>query len=151
MLLAVPASAAPAITSVPSICLPVYLTATGQDLGPDTEGHLMTTSTVLLAGHPVATTKATFTPSGSPTGDALAFTGPIVFTFGSQPSTLTANVQGSVNLSTGVFQATSITVTGVGLLSGVSGSLVFRGTENLATGAFTETIRGTLCSRMLPW
>jgi hypothetical protein len=127
------------------------LTATGQDLGSDGDGHLITTSTVFLAGHPVATTRATFTPAGPPSGNTLAFTGPIAFSLGSQPSVLTANVQGSVDLSTGVFQATSTSVSGSGLLTGLYGSLVFQGVENLATGAFSETIRGLLCSKIRPW
>lgn len=151
MLLALPSSAAPATRSAPTICLPVQLTATGQDQGPQADGLVRTTSTVFFAGHPVATTIATFTPTLPPTGTKLSFAGPIVFAFGSESSTLTANVQGSVDLATGVFQATSTSVFGSGLLSGVSGSLVIVGTQDLATGAFTETIRGSLCTRLRPW
>ena len=151
MLLALPSSATTATKSAPTVCLPVQLTATGQDLGPQADGLVRTTSTVFFAGHPVATTIATFTPTLPPTGTTLSFTGPIVFTFGSQSSTLTATVRGSVDLGTGLFEARSTRVSGTGLLSGVYGSLVIVGTQDLATGAFTETIRGSLCTKLRPW
>jgi len=61
----------------------------------------------------------------------------------------TANVQGDVNLTTGKFQATSTSVTGTGALNGISGSLTFLGTQ--MSGSFTETITGSLCSRVRPW
>jgi hypothetical protein len=139
-------AATPAAAQDPALCLPVQLTAVGQDLGPDSQGHLRTTATVLFLGHAIATTDATFTPAGSPADDVLSFTGPIVFTPRLGTSTLTANVQGSVDLENGDFQATSTTVTGTGLLVNVSGRLTFAGTENLKTHAFSETITGTLCA-----
>ena len=135
--------------ATPKVCLPVSLTAAGRDAIPDPDPVLINTvSDVFLAGYKVATTKAGFTPGGV-VGDSLAFAGPIVFTPTFSTSTLTANVQGDVNLTTGKFQATSTSVTGTGALNGISGSLTFLGTQ--MSGSFTETITGSLCSRVRPW
>jgi hypothetical protein len=139
-------AATPAAASHPGVCVPVQLTGAGQDLGPDGQGHLRTTATVLLGGFPIATTDATFTPAGPPVDNVLSFTGPIVFTPRLGTSTLTADVHGSVDVMSGAFQATSATVSGTGLLAGVSGELTFAGTENVTTQAFSETITGTLCT-----
>ena len=141
---------APAEASVSRVCVPVQLRGTGQDLGPDDAGNLRTVATLTALGIPVGTTAATFTPSGPPVGTILAFTGPIVFTPRFGPGTLTATVAGSVDLAAGTFTATSTTVTGTGPLRGASGQLRFAGTENLATGAFTESVTGQLCAEG-PW
>jgi hypothetical protein len=136
----------PAAASDPGLCLPVQLTGVGQDLGPDGLGHLRTTATVSFGGFPIARTDATFTPAGPPVNSVLSFTGPIVFTPVWGASTLTADVQGSVDVASGIFQATSTTVSGTGLLASVSGELTFTGAENLTTRTFSETITGTLCA-----
>ncbi len=138
--------AAPAEAGSARVCAPVHLTGTGQDQGMDAQGNLHTVATLSVLGVPVGTTAATFTPSGPPVGTELAFTGPIVFTPRFGPGTLTAAVQGSVDLAAGTFVATSTSVTGTGPLRGASGRLTFAGTENLTTGAFTETVSGTLCA-----
>lgn len=137
--------AAPAQASPSTICVPVRATGVGQDLGPDSAGNLHTIATISIAGVVVGTTSATFTPSGPPDGTQLAFTGPIVFTPRFGHATLTATVQGSVDLGTGSFVASSTAVAGTGLLAPVTGQLTFRGMENLATHAFTETVTGRLC------
>ena len=95
---------------------------------------------------PLASTYATFTP-GALTGTSLAFSGPIVFTPEVGSATLTATVTGAVDLGTGSFTATSTALTGTQALAPVSGRLVFRGTEDLTTGAFTEIITGQVCAR----
>jgi len=140
-----------ATASPPKVCAPVSLTAVGQDQGADSQGNLHTTATASLAGVPVAvpvaTTNATFTPGGPPTGTTLSFSWPIVFTpISSGSPTLTANVLGTVDVGSGVFRATTTSVTGTGVLAGVSGSLTFQGTEDLGTGVFTETITGKVCA-----
>lgn len=121
------------------VCLPVFATGAGQDLG-----NFTTTATITSHGVPLGTTDATFTPTG---GDAttVTFTGPIVFT--ARLGILTAQVDGSVNVTTGVFVSQSTSVSGTGAFRGVSGDLRFAGTENLENGAFTETITGRLCAR----
>jgi hypothetical protein len=122
------------------ICLPVSATGVGQD-----NGDFTTTATITSHGIPLGTTHATFTPTG---GDAttVTFSGPIKFT--TYIGTLTAEVDGFVNLTTGVFGAASTSVRGTGAFRGVTGDLTFAGLENLQTGAFTETITGRLCVRL---
>jgi hypothetical protein len=144
---AVIAVAAPAGAATIKVCLPVRATAAGQILPPNDQGQIQTTATVSVAGQPVATTNATFTPSGPP-DDTLSFTGPIVFTSDLNPATLTANVQGSVHLKTGKFSAASTSVSGTGLLSTVSGHLRFHGTDDPSGVSFTEAISGRLCVRV---
>jgi hypothetical protein len=140
-------AATPARANEPRpLCLPVRLTGVGQDLGPDSQGNLHTTATISLGHLPIGTTNAVFTPAGPPAGNDLSFTGPIVFVARHGGATLTAQVQGNVDLSTGVFEARSRDISGTGVLSGLSGRLTLRGTENLATGTFSETIIGRLCS-----
>jgi hypothetical protein len=134
--------AAPAIASgAPKsrICLPVFATGVGQDLGNFTTTARITSHGVLLG-----TTNATFTPTG---GDppTVTFTGPIVFT--TRIGALTAQVDGAFNTATGAFVSRSTSVRGTGAFTGVTGDLTLVGTENLQTGAFTETITGRLCAR----
>ena len=138
-------------TAGPTICLPVRLTGTGNGLPDDGSGTIRTEALISFAGVPVATTIAKFTPQPSPVGGPLSFIGPIVFTPRAGSSTFIAQVQGAVDLTTGKFRAQSTSVTGTGALAGISGSLTFAGTQDLASGKFTESIRGSLCSRVRPW
>ena len=134
-------------SGVERLCVPVLLSAVGQDLGPDSEGVLHTQATVSLGRVPVASTYASFAP-GAPVGSSLAFSGPIAFTPTVGSATLTARVNGAVDLSTGSFTAISTALTGTGALAGVTGRLVFRGNEDLTTGAFTEIITGQVCAEI---
>jgi hypothetical protein len=138
-------------TAGPTICLPVRLTGTGDGLPDDGSGSIRTEALISFARVPVATTIATFTPQPSPVGGPLSFIGPIVFTPRAGTSTFTAQVQGTVDLDSGKFRAQSTSITGTGVLAGISGSLTFAGTQDLASGKFTESIRGSLCSRVRPW
>jgi hypothetical protein len=137
LVVAAPASASGARSA--RICLPVLASGVGQDLG-----NFKTTATIRSHGVLLGTTSATFAPTG---GDetTVTFTGPIVFT--TSIGTLTAQVEGSVNTVTGAFASRSTRVDGTGAFSGVSGNLRFVGTEDLHTGAFTETITGRLCAQ----
>lgn len=119
------------------LCAPVYAVGDGQDLGNG-----MTEATISSRGVILGTTHATFTPT-SVTPTAESFTGPIVFS--SKVGTLTAQVDGAFNITAGTFTATSTSIVGTRLLGGVSGQVTLNGTENLTTGAFTETITGRLC------
>lgn len=122
------------------ICLPVMATGVGQDK----LGTFTTTAEIRSHGVLLGTTNATFTPTVI--GETfVTFTGPIVFT--TPIGMLTAQVAGSVNTGTGAFASRSTSVAGTGAFSGVTGNLKFVGTENLATGEFTETITGHLCAR----
>lgn len=142
---AITAAAPPAQASSLRLCVPVHAIGVGQDNGVNDQGQFTTIATVRVAGVKIATSQATFTP-GQPNGSTLPFTGPIAFSTELRGSTLIADVRGSVDLSTGEFTAASTRLTGTGVVAGVSGQLRIRGLENLATGAFRETITGRLCA-----
>lgn len=157
--LAMLAALAPAASATPSasavggqskICLPVRLTGEGGGLPDQGDGKIRTQADIRLAGFLVATTEATFSP-GAGADTILPFAGPIVFMPRSGHSTFTAQVAGSLDVTTGEFRAESTSVTGTDGLQALSGSLVFAGTQNLATGEFTESIKGSLCGRVRPW
>jgi hypothetical protein len=119
------------------LCVPVHATGVGQDLGNG-----MTEATISSHGVVLGTTHATFTPT-TVTPTAESFTGPIVFS--SNVGMLTAQVTGAVDLTAGTFTATSTSITGTRFLRAVGGQVTLSGSENLTTGAFTETITGKLC------
>jgi hypothetical protein len=120
------------------ICLPVLATGVGQD-----NFDFTTDATIRSHGILLGSTHAEFTPTGG-TPPTVTFTGPIDFT--TTIGTLTAQVAGSVNTATGAFASQSTSLSGTGAFRGVTGSLKLVGTENLQTGAFTETITGRLCA-----
>jgi hypothetical protein len=109
----------------------------GQDLGGG-----RTTATISVAGVVIGTTEASFTVSGLEKTVA-SFTGDIIFR--NAYGTLTAPVSGTLDTATGHFVSSSTTVHGTRAYRHVTGSLTFTGNENLATGAFTEVVTGTLC------
>lgn len=119
------------------ICLPVSATGVGLDLG---DGN--TEATISIHGIEVGRTHASFTTT-EVVGTIASFTGPIVFS--SRAGTLTAHVAGTVDLETGAFQATATSITGTGLLHGITGRVTLAGHQNFATGGFTETLTGELC------
>ena len=75
----------------------------------------------------------------------MTFSGPIVFSARFGLGSFTVAATGSVDVSTGSFQATGPVTAGTGVFLGVSGELTFDGTQDLVTGAFTETVTGRLC------
>jgi hypothetical protein len=62
----------------------------------------------------------------------------------SAPRSLTANVAGAFDVSTGAFHETLQSITGTGLLRWVTGQVTIHGLENLTIGSFTETLAGRL-------
>jgi hypothetical protein len=120
-----------------AFCAPVRATGVGQDLGGG-----RTQATISSHGIVVGRTNASFM-LGQVVGTSAPFSGPIDFT--SALGTLTAQVAGSFDVASGAFHATSTSITGKGLLRGVSGSVTLAGVEDFATLAFTETITGRLC------
>jgi hypothetical protein len=122
-----------------AICVPIHATGVGRDLGSG-----QTEATISSHGLVVGRTHASFTIN-QVVGTTASFTGPIVFT--SAPGTLTAQVAGTFDVASGAFAVTSTSITGTGLLRGVSGSVNLAGLEDLATFGFTETISGRLCLR----
>ena len=137
---AAPASATthPQVRRGHAHCLPLHATGVGQDLGGG-----QTAATLSVRGVEVGTTAAAFTISGVD-GNLASFSGPLVFT--GLGGTLTAQVSGTLDVTTGAFTSTSSSLTGTGLLRGVTGELTFTGTEDLGTGAFTERVDGRLCA-----
>jgi hypothetical protein len=137
-LVAAPATALPAVGKPrPPFCLDVSVTGVGRDLGSfRTEGELYD------GGARVATTQAAFTPLPQP-GSVLSFEGPLVVTPTRVPGTITVQLVGTVDLTTGHFTATSAELRGSGPLHDVTGTLVVDGVQPGST--FTETVTGTLC------
>ena len=120
-------------------CVAVSADGVGQDQGGGN-----TTATLSVQGDPIGTTRAAFT-LGTISGTAAPFTGPLVFTPNRVPGTLTAQLTGTFDVVSGVFTATSTSVTGTRALGGVTGAITIRGAENFADGTFTETLTGQLC------
>jgi hypothetical protein len=118
-------------------CAQVHAVGVGQDLGGG-----RTTATISHGGRLNGTTSGQFTIGGG-SFPVVGIAGTVVFT--AKHGTLTANVAGTFDVVSGTFNASGSVSGGTGKLAGVTGTLTFAGVENLATGAFTETINGTLC------
>jgi hypothetical protein len=117
-------------------CATIHATGVGQDLGAGN-----TTATISHGGALNGTTSGHFVIGGAP--PVFAITGTVTFT--TKHGTLVANVAGTFDVTTGAFTASGPVSGGTGNLAGATGTLTLSGVENLATGAFTETITGTLC------
>jgi hypothetical protein len=117
-------------------CKSVHAVGVGQDLGGGN-----TTATIKHGGPLNGTTSGHFVVAGNP--PVFTIVGTVSFT--TKHGGLNADVAGTFNGVTGAFNAGGPVSAGTGRLAGASGNLVFAGVENLATGAFTETITGTLC------
>ena len=117
-------------------CSDINATGVGQDLGGGN-----TTATIRNAGFLNGTTSGHFEISGAP--PVFTITGTVVFS--AKHGTLTVNLSGTFNVATGEFSASGPVAGGTGKLAGATGNLTFTGVENLETGAFTETIVGTVC------
>ncbi len=118
-------------------CAPVHAVGVGQDLGGGN-----TTATISRGGRLNGTTAAHFDIVGGGFS-VFAIAGTVVFT--TNGGTLTATVSGTFDVTTGEFNASGPVSAGTGNLAGTTGTLTFHGFEHLETGAFTETITGTLC------
>jgi hypothetical protein len=118
-------------------CREIHARGTGQDMGGGVT-HAEIRGSRLLRG----TTDALFTIV-SVQGTVAMLVGTVNFTV--RHGTLAVGVVGTFDLSSGKFRALSTSLSGTGRLAGASGSLVFDGTEDLSTGAFTEVLTGDLC------
>ena len=117
-------------------CARVHAVGVGQDLGGGS-----TIATISHGGRLNGTTSGQFAISGAP--PVFTITGTVMFT--AKHGTLTANVAGTFDVTSGAFNAFGPVSAGTGNLAGATGILTFAGVENLTTGVFTETITGTLC------
>jgi hypothetical protein len=124
-------------SSAAVVCHDVDARGEGQDLGGG-----KTTAEIrgdrLLRG----STTASFVITGV-TGNVAAFIGVVLFDL--KRGALAVSVNGTFDLATGAFLATSTALTGAGKLATADGSLTLAGVQNLTTGAFTETITGEVC------
>ena len=138
VLMAIPSASVVAGTN----CHNIDASGVGQDLGG---GH--TVAQISNGGLLQGSTEAQFAITGV-SGTVASFAGTITFTV--NRATLTANVAGTLDIATGVFSAATSSVSGTGKLAGATGNLVFNGVENLATGAFTEVVGGSICLDLAP-
>ena len=118
-------------------CRNIRATGIGQDLGAGA-----TVATIsgdkLLKG----TTRGAFSVTGG-TPPVFGIAGTVVFT--TKHGTLTLAAAGTLDVSTGAFRTSGPVSAGTGKLAGATGTLTIAGVENLATGAFTETLTGKIC------
>ncbi len=134
---------APAAALGGTSCHKIDASGVGQDLGGG-----QTVAQISDGGLLQGTTAASFVITGF-SGTVASFAGTITFT--TNRATLTASIAaGTFDVATGAFSATTSSVSGTGKLAGATGSLVFNGVENLATGAFTEVVTGSICVNLAP-
>ena len=133
---------APATALGGTSCHKIDASGVGQDLGGG-----QTVAQISDGGLLQGTTAASFTITGV-VGTVASFAGTITFT--TNRGTLTANVAGTLDVATGAFSAVSSGLSGTGKLAAATGSLAFNGVENLATGAFTEVVTGSICLDLAP-
>ena len=90
------------------------------------------------------TTEAAFQVTGlTPTG--IAFSGVITFT--TNRGTLSVDLDGTLDLTTGDFRASGDVSGATGKLDGATGTLTLAAVQNLLdpAGSFTETVSGEVC------
>ena len=123
-------------------CHKINAKGIGQDLGGGS-----TTAQIVGGGLLHGTTVGTFAiVGGAP--PAFAIAGTVVFT--TNAGTLTVSVSGTFNVSTGAFNSTGAVTGSTGKLEGATGSLTLDGVQDLGTGAFTETVTGSICVDLSP-
>ncbi len=123
-------------------CHKINAKGNGQDLGAGS-----TTAQIVGGGLLHGTTVGTFAiVAGAPPVFAIA--GTVVFT--TNAGTLTVGVSGTFDVSTGAFSSTGPVTGSTGKLEGATGSLTLDGVQDLGTGAFTETVTGSICVELSP-
>jgi hypothetical protein len=118
-------------------CRAFHAFGDGTDNGDGT-----TTATIYRGSHEFGTTTGTFTPVGV-VDDVLSFTGTIVLT--NDHGTLSAPVEGTLDVVTGEFTSRSDSVTGTADYADVTGKLRIWGDQDLTAGTFTEMLHAKLC------
>lgn len=128
-------------------CHTIKAKGSGQGAPPrvgDPANLVRTTAQIRGGGLLQGTTEAAFAIIG-PTPTGFAFAGSITFT--TNRSTLTLDLDGTLDTGTGAFQASGDVVAATGKLDGAAGSLTLAGTQDLSdpAGSFTETVVGQIC------
>ena len=75
----------------------------------------------------------------------IVFAGDVTFT--TNRATLTVDLDGTLDLTTGAFVASGDVGASTGKLAGATGTLTLAGVQNLfdPAGSFTETVSGEIC------
>jgi hypothetical protein len=125
------------------------VTATGAGSGapaePGDPPNLVRTRAQLTdAGLLEGTTAAAFTITGV-TDTGFAFSGLLTVT--TNRGTVTVDLTGTLDVTTGQFSASGPIVAATGKLSGATGSLTLAGVQDVTdpAGSFTETVSGSIC------
>ena len=143
LLVLVQAGPATAVVS----CHQINATGAGQGAAPqagDPPGLIRTAAQIRGGGLLQGRTEAVFQVTGStPTG--IAFAGDITFT--TNRATLSVDLDGTLDLTTGDFGASGDVSEATGKLDGAVGTLTLAGVQNLLdpAGSFTETVSGEIC------
>ena len=143
LLMLVQAGPATAVVS----CHQINATGAGQGAPPqagDPPGLIRTVAQIRGGGLLQGTTEAAFQVTGlTPTG--IAFAGDITFT--TNRATLSVDLDGTLDLTTGEFAASGDVSGATGKLDGATGTLTLAGVQNLLdpAGSFTETVSGEIC------
>lgn len=128
-------------------CHQINAAGAGQGAAPragDPPGLIRTVAQIRGGGLVQGTTEAAFQVSGTtPTG--IAFTGGVTFT--TNRGTLSVDLDGTLDLTTGDFRASGDVSGGTGKLDGATGTLTLAGVQDLLdpAGSFTETVSGEVC------
>ena len=128
-------------------CHQIDAKGAGQGVPPqagDPPGLIRTVAQIRGGGLLQGTTEAGFQVTGfTPTG--IAFAGDITFT--TNRATLTVDLDGTLDLTTGDFGASGDESEATGKLNGATGRLTLAGVQSLLdlAGSFTETVSGEIC------
>lgn len=128
-------------------CHQINAKGAGQGSPPqagDPPGLIRTVAQIRGGGLLQGTTEAAFQVTGS-TSTGIAFGGDLTFT--THRATLTVNLDGTLDLTTGAFGASGDVSEATGQLDGATGTLTLAGVQNLqdTAGSFTEAVSGEIC------
>ncbi|MDZ5661107.1 hypothetical protein SFC79_04965 [Nocardioides sp. S-58] len=128
-------------------CHQINATGAGQGAAPqagDPPGLIRTVAQIRGGGLLQGTTEAAFQVVGAtPTG--IVFAGDITFT--TNRATLSVDLDGTLDLTTGEFRASGDVSGASGKLEGATGTVTLAGVQDLLdpAGSFTETVSGEIC------
>lgn len=135
------------VTRIPLSCTRIRTTGVGQGVAPrpGDPPDLVRTEATIRSGLLKGTTEAAFAVTG-PTSTGIAFEGEL--TFSARRGTLTLDLAGTLDLTTGEFESVGPVVSGTDGFTGAVGTIELDGRQDLAdpAGAFTETVTGEVCA-----
>jgi hypothetical protein len=128
-------------------CHQINATGAGQGAAPqpgDPPGFIRTVAQIRGGGLLQGTTEAAFQVTG-PTPTGIAFVGDVTFT--TNRGTLSVDLDGTLDLTTGEFRSSGDVSGATGKLDGATGTLTLAGVQNLQdpAGSFVETVSGEVC------